>query len=43
MADLAGKRGVEVLSIDDKELAPLVAAEALSKMEQVVEESGVTA
>lgn len=43
MADLAGKRGVEVLSIDDKELAPLVAAEALSKMEQVVEESGVLA
>lgn len=41
MAELTEKQGVEVLSIDDKELAPMVAAAALSKMEQVVEESGV--
>lgn len=42
MADLAKMHGVEVLSIDDEDLASMVTAEALSKMEQVIAESGVT-
>lgn len=44
LSELAEKSGALLLLFtEDKELAPLVAAKALTKMKQVVEESGVTA
>lgn len=43
LSDLAAKHDFNVLlSIEDKELGSMAAAEALTKMKQIVDESGVT-